>query len=156
MKRLVLLGILLIAGNSWAVPPRPRENKFFKMEVAGLNTKRTDAGPALAYGFMFVLKQPLEITQVRVEDVSEKTPVLLLDDRKPKISNQRWNGETPARPITPENFPWMFDRRTTKKEFRVTVFALPQGEITLTQPAVFPAEAKKWMIQTTPKLKKSE
>ncbi|MEY2562805.1 MAG: hypothetical protein QOH88_998 [Verrucomicrobiota bacterium] len=127
-----------------------------KMEAAGLITSRLRSGPALAYGFMFLLKQPIQMTRVRVEDITDKQPVLLIDDHTPKIADNRWKGNTRAVSMSREEFPWMFDGATTKKLFRITIFTIDQGEIVLEQPATYDATAKKWMTQTTPKLKKTE
>jgi hypothetical protein len=127
-----------------------------KMEAAGLTTSRLPSGAALAYAFMFSLKRPIQMTRIRVEDVTDKQPVLLVDDRAPKIADNRWTGDTRAVSMTPKHFPWMFDGSTTKKLFRITVSTKDQGEITLEQPATYDAVAKRWMIQITPKLQKSE
>ena len=154
---ILVVAVFVMVGTCLAGQPRPRENKFMKMEAAGLTMSRLPSGAgALAYGFMFALKQPIKIERVRVEDITDRQPVLLVDDRAPKIAKSRWTGDSRVRPLTPEHYPWMFDGKTTKKLFRITVTSSDQGEITLEQPATYEASSKRLMLQVAPKLKKSE
>jgi hypothetical protein len=157
MKRTVLpVVMLLIAGICLAGPPRPRENKFMKMEAAGIVTGPGPSGPQLVYSFTFSLKRPLHMTRVRVEDVTNKSAVLLVDDHTPKVAGNLWNAGTRAAPLTPENFPWMFEDSKSLRVFRVTVSAADQPDIILEQPAIYPASAKKVMIQAAAKTKKGK
>ncbi len=96
-----------------------------KIEVAGLKGSPLRSGPGLAYLFAFVLKQPIQVTRVRVEDLTDKQPVLLVDDRAPNITGNRWTGGNRALPMTRANFPWIFDDFLTSRLFRITV--LDQG-----------------------------
>jgi hypothetical protein len=152
---LLIVSLFVLVETCLASSPRPRENKFMKMDAAGITTSRLSSGPALAYVFMFSLKQPIKMTRVRVDDLTNKPPVLLIDDRKPKVTNNQWQGVTQASSMT-QSFPWMFDSSTTKKVFRITVFAEGQGEIVLKQPASYDAKTKKGMLQLTSMLKKSD
>jgi hypothetical protein len=155
VRRLVLVGALLaVAGSCFAHAPEPRENDFFKIETAGLLANRSKSGNTLAYTFMFLLKKPIKILRVRVEDVSGNQPVLLVDDTTPKISGGRWRATTSARPLTPDNYPWMFDTSDTRRSYRVTVSTLDNGDIVLVQPTKFYAPVKKVMIQAASQSKK--
>jgi hypothetical protein len=149
-----LIATLAVAGTCFAGPPRPRENEFFKMEAAGFSVSRSSAGPELNYEFMFVLKQRIQITRVKIEDVTDKSAVLLIEDKQPKIKDNRWNGSTPASRVTATTFPWMYDNKTTKKLFRVTVAMGQGGEMVLTQPAAFSASTKRAMLEMAGRLKK--
>lgn len=152
---LLVVTLFVLVETCLASPPRPRENKFIKMEDAGIETSRFSSGPALAYVFMFSLKQPIKMTRVRVDDVTNNLPVLLIDDRRPKVTKNRWRGDTSALSMK-QHFPWMFDGSTTKKVFRITIFAEGQGEIALEQPASYDARTKKGLLQLTSKLKRSD
>jgi hypothetical protein len=155
VRCLVLLGAMLAVSESClAHAPEPRENDFFKIENAGFQADTSKSRPTLKYAFMFLLKKPIKILRVRVEDVSGNPPVLLVDDTTPKISGSRWRAMTPARPMTPDNFPWMFDASSTRKSFRVTVSTLGQGDIVLVQPTKFYASVKKVIIQISSQSKK--
>src|SRR5436190_22262750 len=119
-----------------------------KMEAAGILTSRLSSGPALAYTFRFSLKQPIKMTRVRVEDVTNNPPGLLIDDRRPKVTNNQWKGDTQALSMK-QHFPWMFDSSTTKKIFRITVFAESQGEIFMKHPPGYDAREKRRMLKFT-------
>jgi hypothetical protein len=155
VRCLVLLGAMLAVSEScFAHAPDPRENDFFKIENAGFQADTSKSRPTLKYAFMFLLKKPIKILRVRVEDVSGNPPVLLVDDTTPKISDGRWRAMTSALPMTPDNFPWMFDASDTRKSFRVTVSTLDNGDIVLVQPTKFYAPVKKAIIQISSRPKK--
>ncbi len=147
---------LAVAGTCFAGPPRPRENEFFKMEAAGFSVGRSSAGPELNYEFTFLLKQRIQLTRVKIEDVTDKNVVLLIEDKQPKIKDNRWNGNTPASLVTPTTFPWMYDNKTTKKLFRVSVVTGQHSEMVLTQPATFSASTKRAMLEMAGRLKKRD
>jgi hypothetical protein len=148
--------MLAVVGSCLAHAPEPRKNDFFKIETAGLMADRSKSGNTLVYAFMFVLKKSIKVTRVRVEDVSDKAPALLAGDTTPKISGGQWRGKTSARPLTPDNYPWMFDTSDSRRSFRVTVSTLDNGDIVLVQPAKFYAPVKKLMIQIPSRRKKKD
>ena len=151
-----LSAILAVTGSCFAHAPDPRENDFFKIENAGFQADTSKSRPTLKYAFMFLLKKPIKVLRVRVEDVSGNPPVLLVDDTTPKISGGRWRATTSALPLTPDNFPWMFDASSTRKSFRVTVSTLDNGDIVLVQPTKFYASVKQAIIQIASHSKKKK
>lgn len=151
---ILFLALFVVVDLCLAGQPRPRENKFMKIELAGLEGSPLRSGPGLAYLFAFVLKQPVQVTRVRVEDLTDKQPVLLVDDRAPKVTGDRWSGRTRAQPMTHGNFPWVFDDFHTKKLFRFTVSTRDQGEISLEQPARFDVAIKEVLRKINPKKSK--
>src|ERR1044072_2479901 len=90
---ILFLALFLVVGLCPAGQPKPRENKFMKIEVAGLQARALPSGPGLAQSFMFVLKQPIQVTRVRVEDLTDKQPILLVDDRAPKVRSEEHTSE---------------------------------------------------------------
>jgi hypothetical protein len=148
---ILFLALFLVVDLCPAGQPKPRENKFMKIEVAGLQARALPSGPGLAQSFMFVLKQPIQVTRVRVEDLTDKQPILLVDDRAPKVADNRWTGMTRVVPMTPANFPWVFDDFVTRKLYRITLSTQEQGEISLEQPATFEVAVKKMLRRINPK-----
>jgi len=148
--------MLAAAGSCLARAPDARENDFFKIENAGFQAVTSKSRPTLKYAFMFLLKKPIKILRVRVEDVSGNPPVLLVDDTTPKISGGRWRAMTRALPMTPDNYPWMFDASDTRKSFRVTVSTSDRGDIVLVQPTKFYASVKQTIIQISNRPKKKK
>jgi hypothetical protein len=151
---ILFLALFVVVDLCPAGLPKPRENKFMKIEVAGLVARPLPSGPGLTQNFVFDLKQPIQVTRVRVEDLTDKQPILLVDDRAPKVANNRWTGGTRVVPMTPGNFPWVFDDFVTKKLYRITVSTQGQGEISLEQPATFDVAIKKVLRRIN--LKKSK
>ena len=125
------------------------------MEVAGFVVNRSASGPQLKYIFGFATKKPAQITHVKVEDITEKQPIVLVDDKEPKIEKNRWSGHSAITPITSQKTPWMFDNRTTKMIFRITVSTEESGDKEVVQPATYPASSEQMMLQMASKPKKS-
>ena len=126
------------------------------MEVAGFVVNRSASGPQLKYIFGFATKKPAQITHVKVEDITEKQPIVLVDDKEPKIEKNRWSGHSAIMPVTSETTPWMFDKRTTKMIFRITVSTAAADDINLVQPATYSASTKRLMLEMAGRLKESK
>jgi hypothetical protein len=152
---LCTIAMLVMCGLCFGSQPRPRENDLFKMEVAGFVVSRSASGPQLKYIFGFATKKPGQITRVKVEDITERESIVLVDDKEPKIEKNRWSGHSAITPVTSEKTPWMFDNRTTKMVFRITVSTAESDDKEVVQPATYPASAKKMMLQIASKPKKS-
>ena len=149
------IAMLVMCGLCFGSQPRPRENDLFKMEVAGFVVNRSPSGPQLKYIFGFATKKPAQITHVKVEDITEKKPIVLVDDKEPKIEKNRWSGHSAITSVSSEMTPWMFDKRTTKMIFRITVSTAESGDKEVVQPATYPASSKQMMLQMASKPKKS-
>ena len=149
------IAMLVMCGLCFGSQPRPRENDLFKMEVAGFLVTRSASGPQLKYIFGFATKKPVQITHVKVEDITEKQPIVLVDDKEPKIEKNRWSGHSAIMPVTSETTLWMFDKRTTKMIFRITASTAESGDKEVVQPATYPASSKQMMLQMASKPKKN-
>jgi hypothetical protein len=140
---LAIVVLLLVASFVVAGLPRPVENDFLKMESAGLAvTNDPPRGAKLGFGFAFHLKRPLSLTRVKVEDVTDDTPTVVVDDKHPKLKNDTWGTQTELHPLTKDNFPWMYDFFDTAKKFRLTISSEGQRDIVLIQKAQFSGREK--------------
>jgi hypothetical protein len=154
MKVLICLiaTLLLLPSRVCAGKPNPAENEYLKIEGADI---WTTAGPqgetVLVSSFLFELKKPLTLTRVRVEDVTTNPPVLLVDDKSPKIKNSKnekfWTGRAPTHPLNAENYPWIFDGRDTRKKFRVTVSSKEAPDMVLEQGAQYDRREKAILVR---------
>ena len=149
---ILFLALFVVVDLCPAGQPKPRENKFMKMEVAGLEARPLPSGPGLAQNFVFVLKQPIQVTRVRVEDLTDKQPILLVDDRAPKVANNRWTGGNPPPPKHPGNSPWV-DDFFNKKKYIITP---PPHEKEKKTPARPPKKKKKKKKKKRKKKKKKK
>jgi hypothetical protein len=150
MKVFVCLLVLLTAAPApmFAGKPKAAENNYIRMEGADFWTlPDKQNGTFLTFSFLFRFKKPLTVTRVRVEDVTEKAPVVLVDDQDPRIKKDFWTGKASARRLTPENFPWMFDHRNTTKKFRITVWSKEAPEMALEQTAKYDRSEKDLMVR---------
>ena len=75
MKRLLcdLTLLLAFAYPAVAGDPKPVQNEFVKIEVAGLAFANDPPhGATMWHPFMFQLKEPLTLTHVRIDDVNRQ------------------------------------------------------------------------------------
>jgi hypothetical protein len=150
---LCLMAVLVLLPNcASAGKPDPAENEFVRIEGADLFTT---GGPKEAKGlvlsFLFYVKKPLTLTRVRVEDVTANPPVLLVDDKAPKVKTSKndkfWTGRAPSHALNAENYPWIFDGRNTKKKFRFTVSSKEVPDMVLQQSAEYDRREKALLIR---------
>jgi len=99
------------------------------------------AGRKPSLAFEFVSDRPREIKSVRIEDVSESVPVLVLEDPEAKLTGQRWRGITaPFTSVTPP-VEWLAYLDDTNRVYRFTVIDADGRRIVMHQLARFPG----WM-----------
>lgn len=66
-------------------------------------------------------KQPTMVRNVRVEDVTDKKPVLLIDDDSPNVTADLWTGRGSAIPFGAKYLPWFFQRGDSTRVFRIVI-----------------------------------
>lgn len=136
-KTFTILGDQKIKAEVRGGMPLPAEKEGIKVEGAGF--LMTDG--KLVWAFNFTSQKP--IMNVRVEDVSEKTAVLLVEDKTPSLKEGMWSGRANPIAINKEESPWVFTRGNTVKVFRFTVLIAGNSAPTVIhQPAVYGTEVK--------------
>lgn len=116
------------------------------MKAEGVETNVTgiiirDGKLIPTFGFDFVPSKKL--ASVRVEDVTGKTPVLMVEDFTPAVVKGHWKGNSSPRDITPEGVPWLFTAGDSLTVYRFTVQVDgDETPIVIYQPSVFRESSK--------------
>lgn len=118
--------------------PLPAEKDGIKIEVAAFMIG--DGKLVFTFG-IDTKKTPKKVV---VEDVSGRSPVVLVEDDAPVAQKDYWRGDATPLPLSKSGVPWVFERGDTTKVFRFTV-TLPDREqpVVLYQPAIYAAATKK-------------
>jgi hypothetical protein len=91
----------------------------------------------LIYGFHLSDSRGRALRRIRVEDVSDDTPILLVDDAQPALKDKKWlGGSKPFEPGDPA-VAWVSTITNSLRVFRFTV-TLPDGrDVVLLQGSMF-------------------
>jgi hypothetical protein len=97
--------------------------------------------------FGIKLRQPIQLRSIRIEDVTEGTSVLLVNDQAPEVEANAWTGYTGAIEPTASSLPWLFDNNPAKRTFRFTVTDLNGQDSVLEQTVTYSMKSKKDLIK---------
>jgi hypothetical protein len=125
----------------------PVQNEQFAVTTVDLSAILMDNQKYARWTFGLRLKQPLQLRSIRVEDVTEGTPVLLVNDQAPQPQGSAWTGYTGAIEPTAASIPWLFDSTPARRTFRFTVTDLNGQDSVLEQTVTYPVKTKKELIK---------
>jgi hypothetical protein len=135
------------AGGQGRPDYTPVQNERFAVGTIDLSAILMDNQKYARWTFGLRLKQPLQLRSIRVEDVSEGTPVLLVNDQAPQPEGSVWTGYTGAIEPTADSIPWLFDNTPAKRTFRFTVTDLNGQDSVLEQTVTYSVKTKKELIK---------
>ena len=115
----------------------PGEDDDFKIELAQFQVN--GKGQPGVYLFRLWSKKGAVPRSVKVEDVSENEPVVLLEDAAPKLTaDRRWICITPPVAADRENLRWVFEIESCFRIYRFTI-GMPDGRaVVLYQACSYP------------------
>ena len=113
------------------------ENERAKVTTSGLFDDRERGRIFMRWVFSIQFKQSTMVRNVRVEDVTDKKPVLLIENDSPNVTANLWTGRGSAIPFSAKYLPWFFQRggqhsslpHRNSGESRQIVRALPGGAL---------------------------
>ena len=121
----------------------PVQNERFAVTTVELSSILLDNQKYARWTFGIRLKQPVQLRSIRIEDVTEGSPVLLVNDQAPQVEGGAWNGYTGAIEPSASALPWLFDNTPAKRTFRFTVTDLNGQDSVLEQAVTYPVKTKK-------------
>ncbi|HEY3756438.1 MAG TPA: hypothetical protein VGL42_09850 [Opitutaceae bacterium] len=88
------------------------------------------------FAFSFIQKIPFPMKRITVEDISDDTPVTMLDVSAPKVDTRTfmdptihkevtihlWAKTTPEFTATPENIPWLMELDFNIRIYRISIY----------------------------------
>lgn len=116
------------------------------MRAQGIETNVTgiiisDGKLVPTFGFDITSKKKL--LHVRVEDVTGKEAVLMVEDSSPVVERAHWKGDSTPRELTSEGVPWLFTSGDTLTVFRFTMMLEGNADpVVIYQPSVFSESSK--------------
>lgn len=125
----------------------PVQNERFAVSTVELSAILLDNQKYARWTFGIKLKQPVQLRSIRIEDVTEGSPVLLVNDQAPQVEGGAWMGYTGAIEPSASALPWLFDNTPAKRTFRFTVTDLNGQESVLEQTVTYPVKTKKDLVK---------
>lgn len=142
LREITILGGEKIKAEFQGSMPLPAEKDGIRIEAAAFMV----GGGNLIYAFGFTTKKGLK--KVVVEDVTNKTATVLVEDSTPKLESGYWKGEATPLPLSKSGVPWVYAQGDTSMVFRFFVTLDGATEpVVLHQPAVFAGAVKKQLQQ---------
>jgi hypothetical protein len=125
----------------------PVQNDRFGITTVDLSAILLDNQKYARWTFGIKLRQPVQLRSIRVEDVSEGSPVLLVNDQAPQAAGGAWTGYTGAIEPSASAIPWLFDSTPARRTFRFTVTDLNGQDSVLEQTVTYPLKTKKELVK---------
>jgi hypothetical protein len=135
------------AGGQGRAVFAPVQNERFAVTSVELSAILMDNQKYAHWTFGLKLKQAVQLRSIRIEDVTEGTPVLLVNDQAPQVEAGAWSGYTGAMEPSASALPWLFDNNPAKRTFRFTVTDLNGQDSVLEQTVTYPVKSKKELIK---------
>lgn len=151
-KTLTVLGDKQIKTQWDGSMPKAMRAKGIETNVTGIIISNGQLVPT--FGFDITSKK--KPVSVRVEDVTGKEAVLMVEDASPVIERAHWKGSSSPREITPDGVPWLFTAGDTLTVFRFTVVLEgDKAPVVIYQPSVFSESSKSQLLNLAALMKKS-
>ena len=125
----------------------PVQNERFAVTTAELSAILLDNQKYARWTFGLKLRQPIQLRSIRIEDITDGTPVPLVNDQAPQVEGGAWTGYTGAIEPTASALPWLFDNNPAKRTFRFTITDLNGQDSVLEQMVTYTVKSKKDLIK---------
>ena len=118
----------------------------FQIYPPELGAVMLDNDKYVRWAFSFRDNQPGQLRSVRVENISDPTPAVLVEDTAPELSNGIWTGYSGAIEPNLTEVPWLYDSGSSTRLFRFTIIDLDGTQRTFVQGARYPLTRKRQLI----------
>jgi hypothetical protein len=125
----------------------PVQNERFAVTTVELSAILLDNQKYARWTFGLKLKQPVQLRSIRIEDVTEGSPVSLVNDQAPQVQGGAWTGYTGAIEPSASALPWLFDNTPARRTFRFTVTDLNGQDSVLEQTVTYSVKTKKDLVK---------
>ena len=119
----------------------------FQVYSPELGAVMLDNDKYVRWAFSFRDNQPGQLRSVRVENISDPTPAVLVEDTAPELSNGIWTGYSGAIEPNLTEVPWLYDSSSSTRLFRFTIIDLDGTQRTFVQGARYPLTRKRQLIR---------
>ena len=119
------------------------ENDRVIVANAGLQAVTLDSNYYLRWSFAIRPKQADALSSIRIEDVTDPSPLLLVNDVAPQLDGGQWNETAGLMPLSAASVHWLFEPNNTVRIFRITITGLDGRTDQLEQRVAYSQDAKK-------------
>ena len=127
-----------------------RNGSVERAEAGGIRTIAPRILPVkgqqqLQFFFAFEMSKPGAVRSVKVEDYSADSPILMVNDEKPEIVNNRWAKESAPVDAASRALDWVTYLDNSFRVYRYTVTFTDGHVVTVNQGCSIPAFAKAFL-----------
>ena len=127
--------------------PLPAEDRRVRIDVAGFRISKGNTTTTITWMFSFTSKREQAIEQVVVEELSAATPLVMVRDDAPNLSDKSWHGSSEEMDASQQSQPWLYAEGLSVFVFKFTIKCRGKSPLVYYQPAWFPTAAKAAMIR---------
>jgi hypothetical protein len=122
----------IAGGQSVALPRqgtgfKPAENDRVILSDPSLQAVNLDGKYYLRWSFAIRPKHAAELSTVRIEDVSDPVPLLLVNAVSPQLDAGQWTENAGLMDLPSSSVRWLFEPKETERIFRFTI-SEPDGQ----------------------------
>jgi hypothetical protein len=100
---------------------KPAENDRVFITDASLQAVNLNGNHYVRWSFAIRPKQALVLSTVRIEEVSDSTPLLLVNDVAPQLDAGKWTETAGLMDLSSTSVRWLFEPKETVRIFRFTI-----------------------------------
>jgi hypothetical protein len=147
---IVLASVLLngcASSSSRGAGPNPgfpqAENDRVIVAHAGLQAVTLDGNYYLRWSFAIRPKQADALSSIRIDDVTDPSPLLLVNDVAPQLDGGQWNETAGLMPLSAASLHWLFEPNNSVRIFRIAITGMDGRIDQLEQRIGYSQDAKK-------------
>ena len=126
---------------------KPAENDRVIIADASLQAVNLNGNHYVRWSFAVEPKQALVLSTIRIEEVSDSAPLLLVNDVAPQLNAGKWTETAGLMDLSSTSVRWLFDPKETVRIFRFTM-SEPDGQSYVLYQGVQYSQAAKEAIRT--------
>jgi hypothetical protein len=147
---IVLASVLLngcASSSSKVAGPTPgfpqAENDRVIVTNAGLQAVTLDGNYYLRWSFAIRPKQADALSSIRIDDVTDGSPLLLVNDVAPQLDGGQWHETAGLMPLSAASLHWLFEPNNSVRIFRIAITGMDGRTDQLEQRIGYSQDAKK-------------
>jgi hypothetical protein len=121
---------------------KPAENDRVVIADAGLQTVNLDGNYYVRWSFSIRPKQAVELSAIRIEDVTESAPLLLVNDVAPRREGDKWTEIAGLMQLSSTSVRWLYEPKESVRVFRFTINETDGRSYVLYQGVLYSPAAK--------------
>jgi hypothetical protein len=100
---------------------KPAENDRIIVTEASLQAVNLDGKNYLRWNFVLTPKQTTTLNMIRIEDVSDSAPLIMVNDLAPQLDDGKWTEAAGLMDVSGPSVQWLFQAKESVRVFRMTI-----------------------------------